>query len=264
MLNVHLTLYKCHSCKVKEKMILKFWLNFKQQDLSIKIYIVAIIIFLTALSVVGQRESNAFFGITYISIILFEIGFIIWIYTNSKKYIKLKYFKFFWLFFHLGVLWLATVYSSTVVSHGLGLPSSDFNYTVSFFTFLCYLPAFLFISTGLGVAVFLIFMTIYAILSIFLKPKFFESFSIFNFAGGVITIYLFAFGHDKIMSYYRQNAPQYVRAIAYQTDYQYMPSYLKNFKKMDKNVKIKLHENGIYSTLKKQENGYELFVGKLE
>lgn len=245
-------------------MILKFWLNFKQQDLSIKIYIVAIIIFLTALVIVGQEKPNIFFGMTYISMILFEIGFIIWIYANSKKYIKLKYFKFFWLFFHLGVLWLATVYSSTVVSHGLGLPSSDFNYTVSFFTFLCYLPAFLFISTGLGVAVFLIFMIIYVVISIFLKPNFLESFSIFHVVGGVITIGLFAFGHDKIMSYYRQDATQYVRAIAYHTDYQYMPSYLEQFKNIDKSVKLKLHENGVYSTLKEQENGYELFVGKLE
>lgn len=196
--------------------------------------------------------------------ILFEIGFIIWIYDLSRKYLKLKYFNFFWLFFHLAVLWLAAVYSSMIVSQGLGLPASDFNYTVSFLTFFCYPPAFLFISTGLGVIAYFISMIIYAFLSMFVKPKLLESFSIFHIVGGVITIGLFAFGHDKIMSFYFHNAPKYVRFIAYKTDYQPVPVYLEQFPGMDKTMKIKLHGNGVYSTMEKSENGYKLIVGKLQ
>ncbi|WP_353171946.1 hypothetical protein [Acinetobacter rudis] len=245
-------------------MIQKIWFNFKQQDIPIKIYIIAIIIFLIALINIGQENSSIFLGIIYISMILFEIGFVIWIFALSRKYLKLKYLNFFWLFFHLVVLWLAAVYASMVVSQGLGLPASDFNYTVSFLTFFCYPPAFLFISTGLGVIVYLSSIIIYAFLSIFVKPKFFESFSIFHIIGGLITIGLFAFGHDKIMSFYLHNAPKYVRFIAYETDYQPAPIYLEQFPEMDKTMKIKLHENGVYSTIEKSENGYELIVGTFQ
>lgn len=66
---------------------------------------------------------------------LFEIGFVVWVYSFFKKYINFKYVKFFWFFFHLAVLWLAAVYASKIVSKGLELPSSDYSYTVSFLHF---------------------------------------------------------------------------------------------------------------------------------
>jgi hypothetical protein len=253
-------------------MIKKFWLNFKQKDISRKLYVVALIIIIFAVIFIKLLGVNIFLGMFYVSMILIEIGFIIWVYNfiknhladKIKKYNLLKYTKFLWIFFHLAVLWLATVYSSMIVNVGLGLPASDFNYTVSFFTFFCYIPAFLFIATALGLIIYLILMSGYFLLSIFNQQKISKSFSIFHIVGFVIIIGLFAFGHDKIMTHFITNAQQYVRFIAYQTDYQYVPAYLKQFPKMDQTVKIKLHENGVYSTLTDRENGFELQVEKLE
>lgn len=245
-------------------MIKTIWLIFKNKDISIRLYIIAILAFLIGIIFIKYGNFNIFTMMLYLSMGLFEIGFVIWIYWFSKKYIKIKYIKFFWIFFHLAVLWLASVYASIIVSQGLGLPSSDFNYTVSFLTFFCYLPAFLFIATGLGLIVYFISMIVYVIVSISGRRKLLENFSIFHIVGGVITLGFFAFGHDKIMSFYLHNSQKYVQEISYQTDYQYVPKYLESFSKIDKVTKIKLHANGVYSTLKKKENGYELFVGKIE
>ncbi|HCA5723686.1 TPA: hypothetical protein MW319_002648 [Acinetobacter baumannii] len=66
------------------------------------------------------------------------------------------------------------------------------------------------------------------------------------------------------MSFYFYKSPKYVRAIAYKADYQYIPEYLKEFPKVSKSMKIKLHENGVYSTLYKFNDGYILNIGKFD
>jgi hypothetical protein len=253
-------------------MIQKAWLSIRQQDISTKLYIVAFIIFLLAVSFIKLLGSSISLGMLYISMVLIEIGFIIWVYIFIRKCLVqignkenlLKYIKFLWVFFHLLVLWLAAVYASMIVNVGLGLPASDFNYTVTFLTFLCYLPALLVSVSILGLIIYLIAWVFFIFRFMFKKTTFFESFSIFHIVGFVIIIGLLALGHDKIMSNFISNAPKYVRFIAYQTDYQYIPAYLKQFPHMNQTIKIKLHENGIYSTLKEQESGYELIIGKLE
>lgn len=244
-------------------MIKDFFIYFNKKDISIRLYIVAVTIFVIGIFFI-KKDVDIFFKIFYISMGFFEIGFVIWVYCFLKKYINFKYVKFFWFFFHLAVLWLAAVYASKIVNKGLELPSSDFNYTVSFFTFFCYLPAFLYIATALGLFFYIIIIIFYSLVSIFKREILSGGFHIFHFIGFVITIFLFSLGHDKLMSFYYSNAPKYVRSIAYKTDYQYMPKYLNNFPKMSKLVKIKLHENGVYSILTEQEGEYILEVGKFD
>ncbi|EXS35069.1 MULTISPECIES: hypothetical protein [Acinetobacter calcoaceticus/baumannii complex] len=244
-------------------MIKDFFIYFKKKDISIRLYIVAVAIFFIGIFFI-KKDVDTFFKIFYISMGLFEIGFVVWVYSFFKKYINFKYVKFFWFFFHLAVLWLAAVYASKIVSKGLELPSSDYSYTVSFFTFFCYLPAFLYIATAIGLLFYIVFIFAYSILSIFKREILSDGFPILHFIGFVITIFLFSLGHDKLMSFYYYKAPKYVRTIAYETDYQYIPKYLDNFPEMNKQVKIKLHENGVYSILTKQENEYILEVGKFK
>ncbi|MCX5468111.1 hypothetical protein [Acinetobacter nematophilus] len=253
-------------------MIQKIWFSFRQQNNSIKIYIVALIIFLLAISSIKILGSSVSLGGVYVSIVLFAIGFMIWMFNFVKKFLVqiqgkekiLKCIKFSWFIFHLWVLWLAAVYASKIVNVGLGLPASDFNFTTTFFTFVCYFPALLVSVVGFGLIIYLAAWIIFTFRFMFKKQAFFENFSIFHIVGFIIIISLLALGHDKFMSNVIVNAPKYVRYIAFQTDYQYLPMYLKQFPQIDNTVKIKLHENGVYSILKEQENGYELVVEKIE
>jgi len=61
-------------------MIQKAWLSIRQQDISTKLYIVAFIIFLLAVSFIKLLGSSISLGMLYISMVLIEIGFIIWVY----------------------------------------------------------------------------------------------------------------------------------------------------------------------------------------
>ncbi|QNY26912.1 hypothetical protein IC763_16225 [Acinetobacter seifertii] len=244
-------------------MIKDFFIYFKKKDISIRLYIVAVAIFFIGIFFIKKdvdiflKFFTSLWGFLKLALLF---GFIVFL----KNILILNTLSFFWFFFHLAVLWLAAVYASKIVSKGLELPSSDYSYTVSFFTFFCYLPAFLYIATAIGLLFYIVFIFAYSILSIFKREILSDGFPILHFIGFVITIFLFSLGHDKLMSFYYYKAPKYVRTIAYETDYQYIPKYLDNFPEMNKQVKIKLHENGVYSILTKQENEYILEVGKFK
>ncbi|HCA5723687.1 TPA: hypothetical protein MW319_002649 [Acinetobacter baumannii] len=143
-------------------MFKKILIEFKKDDVSIKFYKIGFLVFFIGVCFIFSEGSDLFLKMLYISLILIEAGFFIWFYNffkNNFKFWYLRYLKSFWLFFNLATLWVANVYASLVVNASLGLPSSDFIYTVSFFTFICYIPASFFVAAifGLFCSVVLVF-----------------------------------------------------------------------------------------------------------
>lgn len=251
-------------------MFKKILVEFKKDNVSVKFYKIGFLVFFVGLFFVFAGDFDVFLKMLYISLILIEAGFFILFYNffkNNFKFWYLRYLKYFWLFFNLATLWVANVYASLVVNASLGLPSSDFIYTVSFFTFICYIPASFFVAAILGLFCSLILIFSYLIspvLNSILKKELLERYFIFPIVGFLVTISLVEWGHGKIMSFYFYSSSEYVRAIAYNTDYQYLSEYLKEFPKVNKFMKIKLHENGVYSTLIETESGYDLKVDRIE
>ncbi|RSO33883.1 hypothetical protein [Acinetobacter lactucae] len=251
-------------------MFKKILVEFKKDDVSIKFYKIGFLVFLIGVYFIFMGDLNVFSKMLYISLILIEAGFFIWFYNffkNNFKFWYLRYLKYFWVFFNLATLWVANVYASLVVNASLGLPSSDFIYTVSFFTFICYIPASFFVAAILGLfcSLALIFFYLFSpVLNSILKRELLKRYFIFPIVGSLVTISLVDWGQGKIMSFYFYNSPKYVRAIAYKADYQYISKYLEKFPKVNKSMKIKLHENGVYSTLIETESGYDLKVDRIE
>lgn len=251
-------------------MFKKILIEFKKDDVSIKFYKIGFLVFFIGVCFIFLAGPDLFLKMLYISLVLIEAGFFIWFYNffkNNFKFWYLRYLKSFWLFFNLATLWVANVYASLVVNASLGLPSSDFIYTVSFFTFICYIPASFFVAAifGLFCSIVLVFGYLLSpVLNSILKKELSKRYFIFPIVGFLVTVSLVDWGQGKIMSFYFYKSPKYVRAIAYKVDYQYIPEYLKEFPKVSKSMKIKLHENGVYSTLIETESGYDLKVDRVE
>ncbi|KHN67257.1 hypothetical protein DH17_14650 [Acinetobacter oleivorans] len=129
-------------------MFKKNLVEFKKDIVSIKFYKIGFLVFFIGLFFVFFGRFDVFLKMLYISLILIEAGFFIWFYNffkNNFKFWYLRCLKCFWLFFNLATLWVANVYASLVVNASLGLPSSDFIYTVSFFYFYLLYTCFFFL-----------------------------------------------------------------------------------------------------------------------
>lgn len=89
-----------------------------------------------------------------------------------------------------------------------------------------------------------------------------ESFSLLHVLGLILTLGLLGEACDVFFSYEKRSS-EWVKSLAYSSDYYQIPNYMSQFPEFDSQDKIHLHDNGVISKMIKTENGYEIIVEKL-
>lgn len=217
--------------------------------------------------------------ILFIGLLIVEVGFVIWAIQFYKNNImgRFSYTLFFGIV-NLFILWLSNAYAQELVVASLGLPAEDFGLTLHLLVLLCYIPAAM-------VVTILLFFIVYLLLSVLLTLKMSRDI-VYSFIYPFLVLcglkkreemvkkdnrmflHFFAFGVTSILlasvfSFivkYQSLLYPSIRYIAYFTDYQ----YIYNYPQIDKNKKIKLHANGIVSTMKGSDQSLKVVVSKLD
>lgn len=217
--------------------------------------------------------------ILFIGLLIVEVGFVVWVIQFYKDNImgRFSYTLIFGIV-NLFILWLSNAYAQELVVASLGLPAEDFGLTLHLLVLICYIPAAMIVTI-------LLFFIVYLLLSMLLILKMSKDI-LYSFIhpflvlwgmrkmGNMVKkdhrmfLHFFAFGVTSILlasvfSFIVKHQSLFypsIRYIAYFTDYQ----YIYNYPKIDKNTKIKLHANGIVSTMKGSGQSLKVVVSKLD
>lgn len=241
-----------------------------------KSYIVgAIILSLYGLCLtLSYSEIILFFGILSI-----EFGFIIWAILFYRDKIKGRsLYTFLFGVINLIVLWISNAYAEELVVKSLGFPAEDFGLTLHLLILICYIPAamivtifafliaylILFVSLTLKMLKDIIYSLIYPFLVLWGKKKIGEvekkNHRLFlHFLAFGVTSVLLGSIFSLIVKHQSSFYPS-IRYIAYIVDYQ----YIYNYPKIDQNKKIKLHANGVFSTMEGHGQNLKIIVRKLD
>ena len=211
--------------------------------------------------------------ILFCGIIIIEFTFIIWIIQFYKDKIKGKpFYIFIFSIVNLFILWFSNAYAHELVVNSLGLPAEDFGLTLHLLVLICYIPAaiiatiFVFFIVYLCLCILVIFKLawglLYSIIHPFLVMFGWAKADILVNKDHRLILHFFVFGVTcllltSVLAFIVKHQSSFypaIRYIAYIVDYE----YLYNYPQVDKNKKVKLHENGFVSTM--EGNGLHLKV----
>lgn len=227
-----------------------------------QLYFIAVLIFITGI-LFGKPFGFPNFLI-YISFFLFEIGFLWWLIVTFKKYNNFSFLKPFIFLCQLVVVWLANVFARNLVASTMGLPPTDFDSTIALLTFIYCIPSILIVTSTLlaliGIGVWCVYILRFGFL--IFKDRFMESFSFFHVMGLILTLGLLGEACNVFFAY-EQESSEWVKSLAYSSDYYQIPNYMSQFPGVNSQEKVHLHDNGVLSKMVKTEHGYQIIVEKL-
>lgn len=223
-------------------------------------YSLSFFIFLTFTTGFASKNFHFYTNIL-VSACLIGFGFGFAIYLH-KFYAQLKEYQFIKLGFiviNAIFLLLTAMASQNFIAITLGLPPQDFNLTFGLISLVLYPVVVLMISS-----VILLLISIYYLFALVVSGYKNQSFKIFtlklcHFLGALGLVFLINF----IPAYIGKNENELgslIRWFAFYSDYQ----VLKNYPDLPVNTRVRLHENGIYSTAITKDGEVKIQVYKYE
>jgi hypothetical protein len=240
-----------------------------------RIYCAAFLLsFIYIVSVLAWKDVKAFELLTWVSMSLFAIGFILSSWSYVRCLWRTTLGKAVIVVFHAIILVIAEGMSNIFVAAALALPPQDFAVTVNLFTLIFYVPvwaaggAFVLLGPFLVSA---LVVTIGSTLSLIvdtwadyskflkvIKDKLHKN--ITKFSGHVVGIAVISIFLTNSFGFVIQNQKYlfpYARLLAYAFDYQNISAYPC----IQKGSRVRLHENGVISIASGPKNLSDIFAG---
>ncbi|NAR51821.1 hypothetical protein GPS64_14195 [Acinetobacter haemolyticus] len=214
-----------------------------------------------------------------LGVLVIEVGFVSWAVQFYVNKIKGKpFYTFSFGIVNLFILWFSNVYAHELIVKSLGLPAEDFTLTLHLLVLICYIPSAIvftilaFFLVYFLIAILLMFKMLIELLNSFIHPflvifglkevnfiaKKDHKLILHFFAWGITSLFLIGI-FEFIVKNQSLTYP-IIRYIAYLADYQ----QLHNYPQVDKDMKIKLHENGFVSTMEGSGQNLKVIVKKMD
>lgn len=198
-------------------------------------------------------------SLLFLTSLAFAIGFSIWCWPTVKKVWEHPVGRTLIVILHLFVILLSAILARNVVASALGLPPQDFEMSVSFITFLFYIPAWsIVVSILVGVFTFILYI-IGLIIGAFHRPLK-ESAKLFGHAAGSLAICIYSPAVFDFANKNEKSLHPLVRSVALFGDFQSAEAYPG----IGATERIRLHANGVISVATVENNTVVIRVRKYE
>lgn len=198
-------------------------------------------------------------GLLLLASLAFSIGFSIWCWTTAKKVWEHPVGRALIVILHLFVLLFAAILARNVVASALGLPSQDFDVSVSFIALVFYIPAWsMVVSIFVGISALFLYITA-LLIGAFNRP-FKETAKLFGHAAGALAICIYSYSVFDFAHKNEKSLHPLVRWVALFGDFQSAEAYPR----VGATERIRLHENGVISVATVENNTVVIRVRKYE
>lgn len=239
----------------------KLYAHYSALGSSDKAHSLAFLIFLiaTSLRLTNRETTQAAEFLLQLAFFGFATGFCLWLWPYAVRSWSHPVGKVTITISQVICLILATVFARKVVASAIGLPPQDFDIAVSCMVVIFYLPA-LAVLVGFGAGLFTIGFELYAFFRMVARAPVMDVAKAFaHMAGALITCFLLT----TFSSFFTENERVFhplVKRFAFLGDFQPAPLYPGVLP----DERIRLHENGVISTAKIDNDGVKITVREMQ
>lgn len=194
-------------------------------------------------------------ALLFIASLGFAVGFSIWCWSYLVKTWAHPIGKVIITVSHLFVFLLATILARNLVSSAIGLPPQDFDLTVGFMAFAFYIPAWSIVASVL-LGIFAIILELIWLISMVTELSSRSKMKVLANMFGAIAVCSYSGNIYNLVSKNEKSLYPLVKWVAFLSDFQAAPLYPG----IGKDERVRLHENGIISVAKVQNNEVRIFV----
>lgn len=246
----------------------------RETSTELKLYIAGAIVFF-CLSILLLKSSPEFplwaLPLSLLGIAFFVAGFLLWLLPKARTLWATRRGRWLVWLVHAAIVFIAVIPARELVAHALGLPPSDFDLSVTFWSIVFIVPIWLVLVSLLMAVICLAFVGKF-LRMVVIGPAFVgkswllasgrgrsDLLATFRGFGAFLFFFLCLFGlsrYTSIIPYLEQP----VRWFAFVAEYQSFSAY-PNIEPTD--ARVKLHENGVVSYAERNDSRISIRVGKL-